>query len=86
MALRRTPKRWGTLRDTLTVKVTGTDSCKVEIYAGGPAAPYAVVQHEKQFDNYTTAGTGPKYLENPINERKPQLATDLKRELDRLVK
>lgn len=84
-AIEVTPKNLGELRDSIHVPVPSPDECKVSIVAGGPAAPYAVRQHEKLFDNYTTPGTGPKYLENPINERMPKLSEDISRELDKEI-
>jgi hypothetical protein len=33
--------------------------------------------------HWTTPGTGPKYLENPINERMPKLGQEVARELDK---
>lgn len=85
-ALRVTPKKWGTLRDSIFVKqdVKGVASA-ISIGAGGPAAPYAVVMHEKLFSNYTTRGTGAKYLENPIREAMPKLDGEVSRELDKEI-
>lgn len=85
-ALRVTPKKWGTLRNSIYVKqdIKGAAST-IAIGAGGPAAPYAVVLHEKLFKNYTTAGTGPKYLENPITEAMPKLDEAISTELDKEI-
>ena len=63
-----TPEETGMLRESGTV--TESDGGKTqEISFGGPAAPYALIQHEAPDGwNYTTPGTGPKYLETPLRE------------------
>ena len=84
-AIEVTPKHLGELRDSIRVPLPDADDCKISIEAGGLAAPYAVIQHEKLFDNYTTEGTGPKYLENPINERMPLLKESIANEIEREI-
>lgn len=71
-----TPMRDGILRSTQHVKppVITRDEVKVEFGYGGPAAPYAWRVHElPESSNWTTPGTGPKYLEGPLQQRKPSL-------------
>lgn len=84
VAVKRTPKDTGTLRNTIYVKrMEGA----IAIGAGGPAAPYAKYVHESLRSKhgspikYKTPGTGPKYIENPIRERRDELAKDVLREL-----
>jgi len=63
-----TPEEWGALRGSGTVKPLNGGKTQ-EIAYGGAAAPYALVQHEAPGGwNYTTPGTGPKYLETPLRE------------------
>lgn len=38
---------------------------------------YAVIQHEKQFQHYTTPGTGPNYLRGPLLEFSDQFIEDI---------
>lgn len=84
-AIKVTPKDWGTLRNTIFVDQNTTgEQTRLTIGAGGPAAPYAVVVHEKLSGvNWRTPGTGPKYLENPIRERMPKLDDRVAREVER---
>lgn len=44
----------------------------------GYRAPYALRLHEELFDNYTTPGTGPKFLERPYLANKGRYAEQLK--------
>ena len=82
----------GTLRSTIKVE---QDSESVSIVAGGPAADYAHEVHEDfawhkanaNFPdkiNWTKPGTGPKYLENPINEKLDEAVPAMMKELDKL--
>lgn len=80
----------GTLRASGTVgfPVRGPGrKISVEMGFGGAAEAYAVAVHEHPSDysppswvnhpydiNWTSVGTGPKFLENPINEAFPMLA------------
>jgi hypothetical protein len=84
----RTPKDFGNLRDTITVKVTSNGAkATLTIYAGGPAAPYAATVHEKMDVNihWQTPGTGPKYIETPVNEEMPKLPGEVARETDKAI-
>jgi hypothetical protein len=63
-----TPEEFGGLRGSGTVNETNSGKTQ-RIEFGGPAAPYALVQHEAPGGwNYTTGGTGPKFLETPLRE------------------
>ena len=79
-----TPKKWGNLRDTIMIEQSGN---KLAISAGGPAAPYAMRVHELLDTKikWSTEGTGPKYLENPINDRMPKLPDYISKELDKAL-
>ena len=84
--LPRTPKDFGNLRGTITARVTRQGSvARLEFYAGGPAAPYAVHVHENLKANvhWKTPGTGPKYIENPVTEEMPRLEDEVGREVER---
>lgn len=80
-AMRVTPKKLGVLRNSLYVKQKGTATI---IGAGGAAEPYAKSVHEnlRSGVKWTTPGTGPKFLENPIRERMPVLGRALKKDID----
>lgn len=71
-----TPKKTGALRSSAYVTLPD-ENAQVEIGFGGPAADYAMVVHEKMFENYTTDGTGPKYLEITINAYKRVYERDI---------
>lgn len=74
-----TPLRDGILRSTAHVKppVIAGNQVVVEFGFGGPAAPYAFRVHElPESSNWTTPGTGPKYLEKPIRARIPKLGSE----------
>ena len=75
-AIEKAPKDIGTLRSSGYVTLPEGDPI-VEMGFGGPAADYAVTVHEELFKNYTTPGTGPKYLENAINEHSRNLVHNL---------
>jgi len=79
-AIRKTPKDTGTLRNSIFVQ---RGNRAISIVAGGPSAPYAVTVHENLSHKikWRTPGTGPKYIENPIRERRPQLEKDIDREI-----
>ena len=63
-----TPKKWGVLRGS--GYVTHPTNGVVTVGFGGPAAAYAVVQHERMDFKHTEGG--PKYLENAVNLVAPQ--------------
>jgi hypothetical protein len=86
-------KRGGTLRASIFVKPEENTN-SVVLGAGGPAEPYALAVHEhlskysppswqgKPILNWHLAGTGPKYLENPVNENKDKLVDYVTEEVD----
>lgn len=82
IVVKRTPKDVGTLRNTVHVEGPEEDgnTLRVSIVAGGPAAPYAIVQHEN-LDYHHTEGQA-KYIESVILESRPTIA----REIAALVK
>ena len=57
ISLHRTPMKTGALRTMVVDGETG------EIRWN---APYAIYQEEKQFQNYTTPGTGPHFAESAV--------------------
>jgi hypothetical protein len=61
---------------------------RVAVVAGGPAAPYALAVHEwvDPKVNWTVPGTGPKFLEEPLNEARPGIERELEAALGRAVK
>ena len=77
IVVKRTPKDTGTLRNTIHVDgphVRGR-RITVMIVAGGPAAPYAVVQHENlQFKHKEGQA---KYLESVILEARSTIGRDI---------
>jgi hypothetical protein len=88
-AIKVTPKKWGPLRNSIFVKMeTAGERQRLIIGAGGNAAPYALIIHEKLGTsvNWSTPGTGPKYLENPIRELLPKLDDRVSVELQKEIK
>lgn len=81
------PYKLGDLRDAAYHEVSGGDEPELEV--GYRGLPYIWVQHEGgwinhmgrngpvRIENYTTPGTGAKYLETPFAERKEGYAHDL---------
>lgn len=72
-----TPMETGTLRASGFVE---HDEDSSTVGFGGPAAPYAVYPHEmvEGHLNWTTPGTGAKYLERPYLENRDRYAADIK--------
>lgn len=60
ISLPKTPYRTGDLRTRVSKTVVG-NSAIIEWLV-----PYAVYQENKQYYNYTTAGTGPHFAENSV--------------------
>jgi len=80
-AKKRTPVDTGALRSSGLVEpplLTGA-SVEVSFGFGGPAAPYAVVQHER-LDYRHTVGQA-KFLEQPFNEALPRIRAAMGRVL-----
>lgn len=50
---------------------------RVTLIYGGPAAPYALDQHENMTYNHTVGG--PKYLERPLMAEVPSMAQEIAR-------
>jgi hypothetical protein len=72
----RVPVRDGILKGTGTVEEDKT-KIRMTLSFGGPAAPYALDQHENQFYKHTIGG--PKYLSGPLNEEVPNIAQEIAR-------
>ncbi|OPX80428.1 MAG: Minor capsid protein [Methanosaeta sp. PtaB.Bin039] len=72
-AVNQTPLEFGPLRGSANVDAIEKGS---EISFN---TKYALVQHEKQFANYTTPGTGPGYLRQPLLEFADQYQEDVNR-------
>ena len=54
---------------------------------GGMAARYALFVHEMpEGTNWTTSGTGPKYLERPLNAARPSIGAEIDKLASRLFK
>lgn len=83
-SIRRAPFEEGDLRAAGDWDLHGAKfSPELEVFYDGPPG-YLLVQHEggwenfmgqygpKQIENYTTPGTGPKFLEGPFLENKPR--------------
>jgi len=84
-SIRRTPLDTGALRGSIKTlrPEVHPDNILVKIVAGGPAAPYALIVHEKMGSvNWQEPGTGPKYLENPVNEAAANWTERLARRID----
>jgi hypothetical protein len=75
--VKRTPKDVGTLRNTIHVE--GPESfgkrITVSIVAGGPAAPYAIVQHENMQYHHEVGQA--KYLESVILEARSTIGREI---------
>lgn len=74
MAIPKTPMRSGDLRNSSAISpvIATTKGYESTVFY---TMVYAVYQHEKQYSHYTTAGTGPKFLEEPMNS--PELAAKI---------
>jgi hypothetical protein len=67
-AVEVTPALTGALRGSGTQKPTNGGKTR-EISFGGAATEYALIVHEMPYsNNFSTPGTGPKYLETPLRE------------------
>lgn len=58
----RTPKKEGSLRRNTRISVQGLRGSVAWL------SNYAIYQETKQFQNYTTAGTGPHFAENAVKK------------------
>ena len=79
--VKRTPKDVGTLRNTIHVEGPTSSGKKISgaIVAGGPAAPYAIVQHENL--QYKHKVGQAKYLESVMLEARPTIALDIRTQI-----
>ena len=79
---REVPVRWGILRSTGTVHSPTRRGTNVEVVLsyGGPAAPYAWVQHEKLSLRHD-APTKAKYLQDPVLEQETSFQTAMERRM-----
>lgn len=89
-AKRRCPVDTGALHDSIFVEQdTNKSSVQsvVTIGAGGPAAPYAVDVHDNLDPKvrWKVPGTGPKFIENPVNERMGELDSAIAAELEAVL-
>jgi hypothetical protein len=88
-AIREVPKDDGPLRSSnfVTSPKRSGDTVTVKLGFGGMSARYALFVHEMPVGtNWTTAGTGPKYLERPLNAARPRLAKQVELLAERLYK
>lgn len=76
-----TPMDTGELRRSIYMKEATEGNLTVEVGSSGAIAPYNVYVHEIPKLNYTTAGTGSKFLERPFYEEKSKIKTFIKTEV-----
>ena len=99
LSMGRVPVDTGALRGTVFAQTERKgDRVTATIGAGGPSAPYALAVHEhlsvhsprswrnKPNLDWNVPGTGPKYIENPINERAKLLPVEVNAELEASLK
>jgi hypothetical protein len=63
----------------------GTNGYFVDIYYGGPAAPYALYVHEI-IGNYHNPPTQAKYLEEPLVQAIPEIQNNLSRRIIHIIR
>lgn len=76
-----TPMDTGELRRSIYMKEATEGNLTVEIGSSGAIAPHNVYVHEIPKLNYTTAGTGSKFLERPFYEEKDKIKDFIKAEV-----
>lgn len=76
-----TPMDTGELRRSIYLKKATEDNLTIEVGSRGAIAPYNVWVHEIPKTNYTTEGTGHKFLERPFEESKHKLKEFIKKEI-----
>lgn len=76
-----TPLDTGELQRSIYLKKATEDNLEIEIGSRGTIAPYNVWVHEIPRTNYTTEGTGHKFLERPFEENKHKLKEFIKKEI-----
>lgn len=86
-ALVLTPVDTGALRGSggVSAPMQTQQGIGVDIFFGGPAAPYAMYVHEI-IGNYHNPPTQAKYLEQPFMERLPEIQANLARRIIDLLK
>ena len=86
-ALILTPVDTGALRGSggVSAPMQTQQGIGVDIFFGGPAAPYAMYVHEI-IGNYHNPPTQAKYLEQPFMERLPEIQANLARRIIDLLK
>lgn len=86
-ALILTPVDTGALRGSggVSAPMQTQAGIGVDIFFGGPAAPYAMYVHEI-IGNYHNAPTQAKYLEQPFMERLPEIQSNMARRIIDLLK
>jgi len=75
-----TPLERGPLRESVEVYTEdggNTLVARTDLGSMVDGYNYAGKQHETQYDNYTTPGTGPKFIENPARKRLPNITKAL---------
>ena len=84
------PVDTGALRNSIfaTRPKVSRNNVSVSIVAGGPAAPYALRVHEwlGAGVKWSVGGTGPKYLEQPLNQARPGIKRALQKALGKAIK
>lgn len=76
-----TPMDTGELRRSIYMKEATESNLTVEVGSSGAIAPYNVYVHEIPKINYTTPGTGYKFIEKPFYEEKDKIQTFIKAEV-----
>jgi hypothetical protein len=86
-ALILTPVDTGALRGSggVSAPMNTPQGIGVDIFFGGPAAPYAMYVHEI-IGNYHNPPTQAKYLEQPFMERLPEIQANLARRIIDLLR
>lgn len=86
-ALILTPVDTGALRGSggVSAPMNTPEGIGVDIFFGGPAAPYAMYVHEI-IGNYHNPPTQAKYLEQPFMERLPEIQSNMARRIIDLLK
>lgn len=76
-----TPMETGELRRSIYKTEATEDNLVIEVGSRGAIAPYNVYVHEIPRTNYTTPGTGHKFLERPFEETKHLVKEFIKKEV-----
>jgi hypothetical protein len=82
------PVRWGHLKGSGMVSEPKHEGGRtyVEITYGGPAAKYAMWVHEKRTYANGEPYTRGKYLQRPVEERAPQVAQNVARRIESMLR